>query len=130
MGRTSGNNSKTSAKNPVEKKEERNRRMRKFGLTIVRPSKVEKDIRRELPKDRHLGRGSAEMLAVTLEYFLKKLFKRLKEEAGEKHQVNAYHFAKTLADPKSGFHGIFPTRVAGVHLPVERTERKTKKVVE
>lgn len=132
MGRTS------KAKNPA-KKEERNRRMRKFNLSVVRPSKVEKDLRKDLDKhwtvndkgtkilvDRRVGKGAAEIIASSLELLLGMLQDRCVEEAGPNHQITELHLARALADPKSGFHGIFPTRVAGVYLPVQRTSPKTR----
>jgi hypothetical protein len=124
MGRTTGNK---VVKDPAEKKEDRNRRMKKFGLNYVRPSKVEKDLRHAQSKDGRVGRGAAEHLAAMLEFFFDQLWKRLAEEAGQNHQIQLVHVAKALADPESGFHGIFPTRVAGVFLPAKRPEIVSKK---
>ncbi len=124
MGRTTGNK---VVKDPAEKKQDRNRRMKKFGLNYVRPSKVEKDLRHAQSRDGRVGRGAAEHLAAMLEFFFDQLWKRLAEEAGQNHQIQLVHVAKALADPESGFHGIFPTRVAGVFLPAKRPEVVSKK---
>lgn len=124
MGRTTGNK---VVKDPAEKKQDRNRRMKKFGLNYVRPSKVEKDLRHAQSRDGRVGRGAAEHLAAMLEFFFDQLWKRLAEEAGQNHQIQLVHVAKALADPESGFHGIFPTRVAGVFLPAKRPEVVPKK---
>lgn len=96
--------------------------MKKFGLNYVRPSKVEKDLRRAQSKDGRVGRGAAEHLAAVLEFFLERLWARLRVEAGPGHQVQLVHVARAFADPDSGFHGVFPTRVAGVFLPVNHPE--------
>ena len=125
MGRTSAKAAANANKNP-EKKLERNRRMQKFGLTYVRPSKVEKDLRKSQSKEGRVGTGAPEHLAALLEFFFDALLVKAGEEAGKGHQVQLVHIARALADPKSGFHGIFPTRVAGVFLPVERTAPKEK----
>ena len=122
MGRTSV---KAGAnKNPEEKKIDRNRRMQRVGLTYVRPSKVEKDLRRAQTRDGRVGKGAPEHLAALLEFFFDELWTRLGEEAGKNHKIQLVHVAKALADPKSVFYGIFPTHVAGVFLPVECSEPK------
>jgi hypothetical protein len=125
MGRTSSSSVKAAAGGggADQKKIDRNRRMRQFGLTYVRPSKVEKDLRRAQSKDGRVGRGAAEHLAAMLEHLFDKLLTRVIADAGEKHQVQLVHVARALADPDSGFHGIFPTRVAGIFLPPTKEQK-------
>jgi hypothetical protein len=110
----------------TEKKDERNRRMAKFGLKFVRPAKVEKDIRKDLAKDRRLGRGPAEMISAALEVLGHALFVDSKEGAGPNHHVTDVHFAKAVSNPRSKYYGAFPKYVPGVYVPVEREEKESK----
>lgn len=128
MGRTSktGASSSTAVKDAEKKKAERSARMAKFNLVYARPAKMEKDMRRAMSKERRVGTGAPEHLCALLETFGDLLLPRLLKEAGEGHHIQPLHIAKAFADPKSGFYGAFPTQVAGVYLPPDRTEPKQK----
>lgn len=92
--------------------------------TCIQPYRVERIIRKNLPKGIRLGHGVPEFLAAVADELVLSIVKDAREVAGgDKKQVGAVHIARVLKDSEKPYHGIVPP-VANVHAldPVEQRE--------